>query len=304
MAWYRECKLIQDNEGYVVQIYLNINPTEFSDELITSVKENIEELDNQIKKIIKEKFPEIKVNTVKFMIGTLVVGTLPFMGHSKVHAAEVSPTTNAIQQTNTSSLAIIKVNTIGTVLATKLNVREGASTSNTIISQLMQGNRVKVIGILGGWCQIQLSDGRIAWVSKQYLKLDIEASGRQEVINALVSTAKSLVGTPYVWGGDSIEDGGFDCSGFVQYVFKKIGYTLNRVSADQSKQGSYVAKENLQPGDLVFYSLASDGKVSHVGIYIGSGKMIHSPKTGDTVKITDITTDYWESRFVIARRIF
>lgn len=305
MTWYRECKLAKDQDGYVVEIYVNLNPTEFSDELLTNVKENIEELDNEIKKIIKEKFPDVKVNVVKLMLGTLVVGTLTFVGDHKVKAADFANpnASTTAQQADKSNLSIIKVNTTGTVSATRLNVRNGASTSYSIISKLPQGSRVKVIGILNGWCQVQLSDGRIGWVSKQYLRLDIETTSRQERINRVIYTAKSLLGTPYVWGGDSKADGGFDCSGFTQYIFKGQGYILNRVSIDQAKQGRYVARENLQSGDLVFYSLSGDGRISHVGIYIGGGKMIHSPKTGDVVKTTDITTGYWQSRFITAKRI-
>ena len=77
----------------------------------------------------------------------------------------------------------------------------------------------------------------------------------------------------------------------------------NRISTDQAKQGVNVSLKDLQPGDLVFYSFTANGSISHVGIYIGDGKMIHSPKTGDTVKITDITTSYWQNFFVTARRI-
>jgi len=212
--------------------------------------------------------------------------------------------TATTQQAATLSLATINVNTTGTVKATKLNVRSGPSTSYPIVHKLYQGNRVKVIGILNGWSKIQLSDGRRVWVSKAYLSLDMESTSREVRVNKVIATAKSLLGTPYVWGGDSIADGGFDCSGFTQYAFKSVGYNINRISVDQAKQGQNVAKENLQPGDLVFSSLAGNGRISHVGIYIGSGKMIHSPKTGDVVKITDITTSYWQTRFIKATRIF
>ena len=134
--------------------------------------------------------------------------------------------------------------------------------------------------------------------------MDIESTTRSARVSKVVGTAKSSLGTPYVWGGDSKADGGFDCSGLTQHSFKSVGYTLNRISIDQARQGRYVARENLQPGDLVFYSLARNGRVSHVGIYIGNGKMIHSPKVGDVTKTTDITTDFWRSRFMVARRIF
>lgn len=119
----------------------------------------------------------------------------------------------------------------------------------------------------------------------------------------IVTTGRSLVGTPYVWGGESFEEGGFDCSGFTQYVFKQAGYDLPRVSSQQANYGTGVSRSSIQPGDLVFYSMQANGVVSHVGLYIGNGQMIHSPKPGDSVKITDMTTTYWESRFITARRI-
>lgn len=305
MSWCREYKLVQESEGAVVLLYLNIEQSEFANEFLESIKENYIEVETEIKNFIDEKFPDIKVSGAKILVGALVVGTMSFIPHGEAKAEiNTSGGTATTQQAATSSLATINVNTTGTVKATKLNVRTGPSTSYSIVHTLYQGNRVKVVGILNDWCKIQLSDGRIVWVSKAYLPLDMESTSREVRVNKVINTAKSLVGTPYVWGGDSIADGGFDCSGLTQYAFKSVGYNINRISVDQAKQGQNVAKENLQPGDLVFTSLAGDGRISHVGIYIGGGKMIHSPKTGDVTKITDITTSYWQTRFIKATRIF
>ena len=299
MNWYRDFKLVKDNDGYIVEIYLNPSTQEFSEEFLSNVKENILAFDKEIEKLVQEKFPDVKVNTVKLILGALVVGSIPFMPHSKVQAAEVTP---GIVQTSTASTNAI-LNTTGTVTASKLNMRTGPSTNYSIMHVLWQGNRVKVIGQSNGWYQIRLSDGRAGWVSGAYLKLDAQVTSRQQKINTVIASAKSLLGTPYVWGGRSLADGGFDCSGFTQYVYGKVGVSLNRISSDQATQGIAVSRANLQPGDLVFASLAGDGRISHVGIYIGNGKMIHSPKTGDVVKITDITTTYWQSRFITARRV-
>lgn len=293
--WYENYKLVKDMDGYIVEIYINPNDAEFSEEFFKNLRKNVLDLDDDIKAFIGEKFPDVKINSVKLILGALVVGTIPFLPHTKVHALENATTTAQVSYAETS------LNTTGVVTATQLNVRTGPSTSYSIMHVLWQGNRTKVIGEAQGFYKIMLSDGRVGWVSKTYLKLDI--SEAQQKINIVVSTAKSLLGTPYVWGGESPSEGGFDCSGFTQYVYKAAGYSLNRVSTDQATQGVYVSKANLQPGDLVFFSLAGDGRISHVGIYIGDGKMIHSPKTGDVVKTTDITTSYWQTYYVTARRI-
>lgn len=289
MDWYKDYKLVEDSDGYTLIIELNPNSTEFSSELGTSFKESILNLDDQIKKIVKEKFSDIKVNTVKLLLGSMVVASVPFAASTTVQATELTPTST--QQTTTT--------TTGTVTASRLNMRSGPGTEYSIVHVLWQGNVVKVIGQTTGWYKIQLSDGRTGWVSSTYL----EVNDRQQKIDTVISTAKSLLGTPYVWGGESLAEGGFDCSGLTQYVYAKAGITLSRISADQAKQGTTISRQNLQPGDLVFYSFEGTSNINHVGIYIGNNQMIHSPKTGDVVKTTDISTSYWESRLVIAKRV-
>jgi peptidoglycan DL-endopeptidase CwlO len=101
--------------------------------------------------------------------------------------------------------------------------------------------------------------------------------------DALVVYAANFLGTKYVWGGTTPR--GFDCSGFTKYVFAHFGINLNRVSGDQAKQGTYVTKANLQPGDLVFFG----SPIHHVGIYVGNNSFIHAPRTGDVVRITLLT---------------
>jgi cell wall-associated NlpC family hydrolase len=299
MSWYRHYKLIKENDGYVVEIYLNPNTPEFSEEFLSTVKETILVLDGEIEKLVEEKFQDIKVNAVKLMLGALVVGSIPFAPTIKAHAADTATgstqTSNATVDTN--------LNVTGVVTASKLNLRTGPSTSYSIMHVLWQGNRVKVVGQSNGWYEVRLSDGRTGWVSGAYLKLETAVDSRQQKVDTVISTAKSLIGTPYVWGGKSLADGGFDCSGFTQYVYGKAGITLNRVSYEQATQGVTVSRASLKPGDLVFFSFAGDGRVSHVGIYIGDGKMIHSPKTGDVVKVTDITTAYWQNIYVTAKRV-
>ncbi len=122
-------------------------------------------------------------------------------------------------------------------------------------------------------------------------------SSVQEVLNL----AYSKIGAPYVWGAEGPNS--FDCSGFTSYVFRNAaGVSLPRTSSAQSGYGSTVSKSNLQPGDLVFFNTSGKG-VSHVGIYVGGGNMIHSPSSGKTVSVTSINSSYYSSRFVTAKRV-
>ena len=115
------------------------------------------------------------------------------------------------------------------------------------------------------------------------------------VHGGVVGIAMHYLGVPYVWGGSSPR--GFDCSGFVSYVFAQIGVSLPHSSYAQFGMGTSVSISELQPGDLVFFTGAS-----HEGIYIGGGQFIHAPHTGDVVKISSLS-GYYSSNFAGGRRI-
>jgi len=124
-------------------------------------------------------------------------------------------------------------------------------------------------------------------------------ASQQTKASAIIATSKQYIGVKYVFGGTT--PAGFDCSGFVQYVFAKNGITLPRVSRDQFKVGSSVSFSNLQPGDLVFFSLAKNGVVDHEGIYIGNGQFINAASSKGVTIYT--LGPYWKSAYVGAKRV-
>jgi cell wall-associated NlpC family hydrolase len=118
---------------------------------------------------------------------------------------------------------------------------------------------------------------------------------------ALIATALALRGTPYLNGG-SEPSRGFDCSGFVQWVFARHGLTLPREVRDQYDEGQRIARGDVQAGDLVFFQTVSRG-ASHVGIALGTGEFVHAPSSRGVVRVERYTSEYWSSRWVGARRV-
>jgi cell wall-associated NlpC family hydrolase len=112
----------------------------------------------------------------------------------------------------------------------------------------------------------------------------------------VVAVALSQLGTSYVWGGAA--PGGFDCSGLVMWAYAQVGVSLPHSSYAQYNYGVPVSEDELAPGDLVFF----DG-LGHVGIYIGGGQFVHAPHTGDVVKISSLSEDWYAANYVGARRI-
>lgn len=117
----------------------------------------------------------------------------------------------------------------------------------------------------------------------------------------ILAEAQKYLGTPYVFGGAS--PSGFDCSGFVYYVLKQLGFSPYRTPADQYKQGTAVSKDNLKVGDIVFFANTYASGISHVGIYAGNGQFIHSPNSRSTVSYSDLTSGYWANHYYGARRM-
>lgn len=116
--------------------------------------------------------------------------------------------------------------------------------------------------------------------------------------NQIVQTAESLVGIPFASNGASPADG-FDNSGFIYYVLRENGFiNCPRLTPEQAAMGTHIEYDELKSGDLAFFCTADSGNPDFGGIYIGEGQMIYSPMPGQTVKIVDISTDYWKGTFV------
>lgn len=140
--------------------------------------------------------------------------------------------------------------------------------------------------------------------------VEVRYSDAQEIISrsdtrrTQIDQLKALIslemGKPYQWGGTGPNS--YDCSGLVFTLYGKLGISLPRVSAEQATAGTYVSREELQYGDLVFF--ARDGKnVNHVGIYVGNGEFVHAPSTGDVVKKSTMLTGYYNNCYYTARRV-
>ena len=141
-------------------------------------------------------------------------------------------------------------------------------------------------------------------VPKEAVEKPIPKSGKDNKDMGAIAarTAERFVGIPYRWGGDNVVEG-MDCSGFVRAVYNLCGLSIPRTSRDQFKSGYLITKENLQDGDLVFFGSSADN-INHVGIYVGGGKFVHAPRRGEEIRVTAVNENYFEKRFVGARRYF
>ena len=223
----------------------------------------------------------------------------------------------------------------GKVNYSKVNMRTGPSTTYTRIGQSSQNDLCYIIGMNNQWYKVIWND-QICYIRSDYLTLteypyenrasrksplffrggkttgtavsvsklksssNYIGSAQNNLAANLIATAKKYIGVKYVWGGTSPT--GFDCSGFVQYVFKQHGITLNRTVVTQYQHGTAVSRSNLQPGDLVFFQNTYTTGLSHIGIYIGNGEFIHA-SSSQGVTISQLSNSYWNSHYHSARRV-
>ncbi len=216
----------------------------------------------------------------------------------------------------------------GRINGTNVNIRSGPGTSYSAVARSTSGERAYIIGINNRWFKVIYGE-KIGYIRSDYVDLteipyenrdsqnkplffvggkttgvkpsaDALKQPSQTTGSNIVATAKRYLGVPYLWGGSS--PSGFDCSGFVQYVFKQHGISLPRTSKEQWTVGTSVSKANLQIGDLVFFSNTYTSGISHLGIYVGNGEFIHASSSKGVV-ISSLSNSYWASHYTGAKRI-
>lgn len=198
----------------------------------------------------------------------------------------------------------------GYITGNNVRFRAAASMTSQILGELFYGNQVTIIGTSGEWTQIVYGND-VGYVYSTYVKEGTYAAAEPTgssgtVVSSnvtgqdIVNFAGQYLNYKYCWGGLSPETG-FDCSGFVYYVYKHFGITVNRVAADQASNGVHVDPSDLRPGDILcFYSGSS--YIGHAGIYIGNNKFIHASNSTTGVIISELS-GYYASRGFEARRI-
>lgn len=236
---------------------------------------------------------------------------------------EKTNTTETTNSQNTSSTNYDKAVT-KYVNTSSIYVREKASSDSSIVTSLIKNTDVKVTGEENGWYKITYGDktgyirkdllsdtkaettSRSSETSRLETASNIEASQNSDASSLgeeIVAYAKQYLGCPYVYGAAGSSS--FDCSGFTMYVYKHFGYSLTHSASAQATRGVEVSKDNLQPGDLVFFlDYPSMEGIGHVGIYIGGGNFIHaSSGTGYCVKTSTLLSGSYLNRYVTARRL-
>ena len=200
-----------------------------------------------------------------------------------------------------------------------LNMRSGPGTENSIVTKLYEGSVAKIIGINNAWFKVQYG-GATGYISPDYVsivpyKSTVTASAPAAVSSSsgtataasgtrqqIIDYAAQFLGCKYVYGGNT--PSGFDCSGYVKYVFKHFGVELTRTSASQYSTSVRIKKSELKIGDLVFFSqTAGSSKVGHVGIYVGGGQFIHAAAPGKGVRYDSLNSSYYSSHYIGSGRV-
>ena len=202
----------------------------------------------------------------------------------------------------------------GTIRGANVALRQAPNIFAQSLGYCANGTTVRILGVSGGWYKVQYGTAT-GYIHSDYVGLTLAANASTPAADAklaaadtetaagdtIVADAMKYLGCPYVYGGSS--PSGFDCSGFVQYVYKECGYSTERTAASiYSTNGVAVDKASLQPGDIVCFSSSSES-IGHVGIYIGNGQFIHASNPSTGVIVSPLDMDYWAANYVGAKRI-
>ena len=189
----------------------------------------------------------------------------------------------------------------GTVMGTDVRVRLAPGADGLILLLRNEGDRLEVTGVNGAWYKVKY-EGTAGFVHSDYLMLDeAEVKAGTSPRQGIIDTAMKYLGVPYVWAGTS--PSGFDCSGFVYYVFSQNGYSTNRTAESLMQNGEYVDRNDLLPGDVIGFANRGGSYVGHCGIYLGDGQFIHSSSGTGDVTINTLETGYYANNYYTARRI-
>mgnify|MGYP002657447420 FL=1 len=204
------------------------------------------------------------------------------------------------------TIAEKEVETVATVNTTTLRVREDKSTDSAIVSLVGEGEDLIVEKIVDDWYKVEVDDQK-GYISGEYVTISQKlptASSVEELENgtgvsdtrvSLVQYALQFVGNRYVWGGTSLTNG-IDCSGFTMQIYARYGISLPHHAASQPGYGTRISASDAQPGDLFFYG--SGSTISHVGIYIGNGQIVHASNARTGIKISSA---YYRTPICVAR---
>ena len=228
----------------------------------------------------------------------------------------------------------------GKVTGSSVNIRSGAGTGYRSVAVASKGSNCYILGLNNGWYKV-IFNSTIGYIRSDFVELTeipyenkassnspkffrlgkstgvapsagaLNGNGASNSENTassgsatgaqILAEAQKYLGIRYVMGGAS--PAGFDCSGYVYYVLKQLGYAPYRTPADLYKMGTSVSKASLQVGDIVFFANTYTSGISHVGIYAGNGQFIHSPNSRSTVSYSDLTSGYWADHYYGARRV-
>lgn len=222
----------------------------------------------------------------------------------------------------------------GKIIGTSVNLRTGPSTTYPVSAVSQNGDRCYIVGINEGWYKVLFQE-KVCYIRSDFVELTeipyenpdspsspkyyrggkaigtilpgnstLSSSATAVPVSItgsqILTEAQKYLGCPYRAGGAS--PSGFDCSGFVYYVLKQLGFSPYRTPSEQYHMGFTVAKSALQVGDLVFFS-SNGSSITHAGIYAGGGQFIHAPNSRSTVSYSDLTSGYWAQTYYGACRV-